>query len=141
MIDDQTIIFIKTNLTGLHYFVGIISFLFGISPLFLDREKVKKQANVIYIEISAAVFLLFSVSMISLDYISGKPLFEEKSCVKLKKTYLKKIPFKELVRYNVGVNYIKDMNNNYYLIYNQNSKSYSSLPIGQDYKYIKKSCY
>lgn len=141
MLDLDTIIFIKENLTGLHYLVGITSFFLGISPLFLDREKVQKQANVYYIEISAAVFLLFTISMITLGLISSKAIFKEGNCVQIKNEYIEEIPFNELLKYHHGENLIKSISSNHYLLYNYNSKIYKSLDTPEDYKYNQVKCY
>lgn len=138
--DTGTIIFIKENLIILHYFVGISSFFIGVSPLFLDREKVQKQANVYYIEISAAVFFLFTISMLSLDYISGKPLFKETQCIQIRDSYVDDIPFKQIVKYYQGGSTIKEVGSNHYLLYNFPTKTYSALEITEDFKFKQIKC-
>ena len=131
MLEVETIIFVKKNLTLLNYIVGIISFLFGVSPLFMEREKVEKQANVIYIEISAAIFLIFTISMFSLDFISNINLLKKNTCISLKKEYKKELPFKELYPYRKG-KIIKVGDENYLV---KNNKYLRELDIKEDYKY------
>ena len=139
MLDIETIIFIKKYLTTLNYIVGIISFLIGVSPLMMEREKVEKQANVIYIEISAAIFLLFTISMVSLDYISDIDLLKVGSCVSLKEKYVKELDFKELHLSNKFLK-IKKLGEDSYLVQNKNGY-FSKIKRKNDYKYNNVKCY
>lgn len=136
MISTDTLLFVKSNLTVINYLSSSISFLFGISPLFMDKDRVLAHHTPFWIEISAAFLLLFNIFMFSLNSISDKPMFQNSDCIVLKNKYLKRLEFFDEYDQKT-LKILKIGDNNYLLSYK--SMIYE-MPIKEDFKYKSAAC-
>lgn len=138
MIDPSTLYFIKSNLTVLSYISSSVSFLFGISPLIMDKESVSRHNTPFWIEVSAAFLLIFNIFMFSLDSVADKPMFREQTCLTLKKKYFTRLEFSDM--YSRKVIKIVTTGSNNYLVQNQDSREKYELPIREDFRYKETEC-
>lgn len=138
--EPSTLLLIKSNLTLLNIVFAIISFLIGISPLFMDRESLNKQTTPFWVELSALMFLIFTVFMFSLDYFATIPLYKLETCIKYKNSYLTKLEFVQYYDRNKKIK-IKDAGDSNYLVQNLKTKELYELSIKEDYKYQQSSCF
>lgn len=138
--DAATLFLIKSNLPILNLISAVISFFIGISPLFMDRESISKQKTPFWVELSAMAFLVFTIFMVSLDYLANMPLYKPETCLKYKSSYLTKLEFIKYYDLNKKIK-IKDIGDSNYLVFNLRTKELYELPVKEDYKYQKVSCF
>lgn len=139
MISYDNLLFIKENLVLINILTGVFSFMLGIAPLLIDRESLEKQSKPIIIEFTAFIFLLYTIAVVCLGYISKKPLFKENSCIKHLEHYYIDNEFKEFFYLNDKL-FIKKIGEENYLLYNLNNKIYYKMSTTEDYKYQKVNC-
>jgi hypothetical protein len=138
MVDSNTLYIIKSNITVISYISSSVSFLFGISPLIMDKESVSKHNTPFWIEVSAAFLLVFNIFMFSLDSFADKPMFPEQYCLTLKKKYFSRLEFADM--YDRKVIKIVKIGSNNYLVQNQESREKYELPIRDDFRYKETEC-
>lgn len=137
--DPTTLILIKSNLKLLNVVSAIVSFLIGISPLFMEREQMGKQKTPFWVELSAVAFLVFTLFMVSLDYLADLPLYKGGVCLKYKNSYLTKLEFVEFYPRDKKIR-VQKIGDEHYLVYNLKTRELYELPTKEDYKYQRVSC-
>lgn len=138
MLDPNTLYFVKSNITVISYLSSSISFLFGISPLIMDKESVSKHNTPFWLEISAAFLLAFNIFMFSLESIADKPMFKQNQCMSLKQKYLNRLEFSE--EYSRKFIKILKIGNDNYLVENIKNTEKYELPIRDDFRYKQYDC-
>jgi hypothetical protein len=139
IISYNNILFIKENLVLINILAGFVSFMIGISPLFIEREVLEKQTKPIIIEFTAFIFLIYTISSGILGYISDKPLYRKNQCISYKEKYYIDNEFKKYF-YLEDKLLIKELGDENYLLKNLNSHILYKMPISEDYKFKKINC-
>lgn len=138
MIDDSTLYLIKSNLQMINYASAIVSFLIGISPLLMNREAVEKTSRPFLVELSAAFFLIFTIMLIFLDFVSTKPFFKENQCLVLKDKYENKLEFPSYHKSKVFK--VISIGSDVYLLRNIRTNDTVETEIKEDFKFRKTLC-
>lgn len=136
--DLGTLLFLKKFYTLFNYLVFFISFAAGISPLFVDKQKLGEARKPILVEISAMIFVIFTLSTLALEFLVDRPVFRPNSCVQLRPNYLADVEFSELR--SPDLYRVLKVGNNNYLIRNLRNNNILSVPIRKDYQYRRNSC-
>lgn len=137
--DAETLILLKKFYTLINFLVAFASFGAGISPLFMDKEKLSQARKPILVEISAMIFVIFTLSTLALEYFVDRPVFKNNNCIQLKSNYLADVEFSELKSPDL-YRIIKTGKDNY-LIKNLRNDNILSFPIRKDYQYKRSTCF
>ena len=105
----------------------------------MDKEKLSQARKPILVEISAMIFVMFTLSTLALEFLVDRPIFKQNSCIQLKANYLADVEFSELRSPDL-YRIIKTGKDNY-LIKNLTNNNILSFPIRKDYKYKRSPCF